>query len=439
MQVISPWDAAKSMTDAPDMPAETEFSGRRGRLFWLALKLGVLTVLTLGIYRFWMKTRLRRWYWSAFRPMGHPLEYVGDPWEKLLGFLIAVVFLAFYIGVVNLLLMFASFSLFNGNVAAYFLSFIGVIPLWFYASYRARRYVLARTRWRGIRFGLAPGAWGYAGRALWHWALAIVTFGILWPRKAFYLEKYITDRTFFGAQVMQQRGKWTALLWPWLCVWFPLVAALFCLALINLFDSLTASNYHSLDGPLTPGALENDMVYRAEDLLFQALPALVVIYLIWQPLALVNYNVKRLRYLTSNKHLAGAQLSLAPRFWRVTGIYFWGYTLATLVATIFLIPIGVVAIFTAMGMGAEIGLDLGQINSIPQVAKAAIAIGSYFLLFLMWSVLMHTFIRFPLLRHYAESFQIQNPAVLDAITQRPRDEFGEAEGFAEALDVGAAI
>ena len=32
----------------------------------------------------------------------HPLEYVGDPVEKLLGFFIAVVILTFYIGIVNL-------------------------------------------------------------------------------------------------------------------------------------------------------------------------------------------------------------------------------------------------------------------------------------------------------------------------------------------------
>ena len=69
--------------------------GARRRLLWLALKMDFLTILTLGIYRFWMKTRLRRWYWSAIRPGGHPLEYLGDPFEKLLGFLIAVVILAF--------------------------------------------------------------------------------------------------------------------------------------------------------------------------------------------------------------------------------------------------------------------------------------------------------------------------------------------------------
>jgi hypothetical protein len=34
-----------------------------------------------------MKTRLRRWYWSSIRPDGLPLEYFGDPLEKLLGIL----------------------------------------------------------------------------------------------------------------------------------------------------------------------------------------------------------------------------------------------------------------------------------------------------------------------------------------------------------------
>lgn len=103
-----------SLTDiapppVPEKGLDVWFVGSRSALFWLALKSGFWTVLTLGFYRFWMKTRLRRWYWSSIRPGGHPLEYVGDPWEKLLGFFIAVVILTFYIGIVNLLLMFVSF------------------------------------------------------------------------------------------------------------------------------------------------------------------------------------------------------------------------------------------------------------------------------------------------------------------------------------------
>ena len=40
------------------------------------------TVLTLGFYRFWMVTRLRRHYWNAIRIQGDPLEYTGTGREK---------------------------------------------------------------------------------------------------------------------------------------------------------------------------------------------------------------------------------------------------------------------------------------------------------------------------------------------------------------------
>ena len=159
------------MAQAADL--QTEYAGKRVPLFRLALVSSFFTVVTLGFYRFWMKTRLRRFYWSAIRPGGQPLEYTGESLEKLLGFLIAVVFLAFYIGIVNLILVFLSFSLLNNNLWAYTLSFVGVLPVLFYARYRARRYILARTRWRGIRFGMDGGAWGYSWRAIVHWLVAL--------------------------------------------------------------------------------------------------------------------------------------------------------------------------------------------------------------------------------------------------------------------------
>jgi uncharacterized membrane protein YjgN (DUF898 family) len=95
----------------------TDYKGAKSAIFRLALATGIRTVLTAGFYRFWMKTRMRRYYWSAIRPGGMPLEYVGRPTEKLLGFLTAVVFLAFYIGIVNLILMFFSFSLLDRPIA----------------------------------------------------------------------------------------------------------------------------------------------------------------------------------------------------------------------------------------------------------------------------------------------------------------------------------
>ena len=76
-----------------------------------------------------MKTLLWRWKWLSIRPCGLPLEYVGDPLEKLFGFFIAVVIIAFFISAVNLIMMFA-------NLTAYAVSFIGVIPIYFCANIR---------------------------------------------------------------------------------------------------------------------------------------------------------------------------------------------------------------------------------------------------------------------------------------------------------------
>jgi hypothetical protein len=387
--------------------APTEFAGSRGPLFRLALRTGLLTVLTLGFYRFWMKTRLRRYYWSSVRPGGHPLEYVGDPMEKLLGFLIAVVALAFYIGIVNLILMYLSFALLHGNVTAYALSFAGVIPIWFFAMYRARRYVLARTRWRGLRFGVERGAWGYAGRALLHWGITVLSLGLLWPRMTFMLEKYKVDRTFLGNQRIHQGGRWQMLYRPFL-------PAL-------LFGMLAA-----IGGLLQTGG---DGAGGGVFLLIGA---------IGLPPAAIHYGVQSTRLLANHRTAGPLGLVAAPRTSRVLGIYAGGYALI-LAALGALIVAGLIAIGTIFGIAAATLPDLTELPDVPAWVPALLGIAAYFSVFLLWGVLGHVFVTLPLWRHYAETLTITGTGDLSAIRQRPRDEFSDAEGFAEALDLGAAI
>lgn len=390
-------------------PLETEFVGRKSPFFWLALKTSLLTVLTLGIYRFWMKTRLRRYIWSAIRPGGHPLEYVGTAMEKLLGFLIAVAFLAFYIGIVNLILMFLSFSLLHNNFVAYGLSFVGVIPIVFYASYRARRYVLARTRWRGIRFGLAPGAWGYAWRALVHWSITILSAGLLWPRMTFWLEKYRIDRTSFGDARFRQGGQWRMLMNPYLHWWGPMAATLGAGVMLGLTE----------------------------------IPGWMVVWLISLPWAYVgwfHYKAASLRLLADHKTIDGAALTSDARTRRVVRVYFLGnmitYLLLGLLAWVMLVA--TVVIMRQFGVTTDQVLT-GQVYGPMKTAFIAVTIVTYFVVFTGWAVLRQVFVTLPLYQHYAETLSIRDPHHLTGISQTKRDEFAEAEGFAEALDVGAAI
>lgn len=386
----------------------TTFTGLRGPLFWLGLRTGAMTVLTLGLYRFWMKTRLRRYFWSSVRPGGLPLEYVGQPVEKLLGFLIAVVFLAFYIGIVNLILMFASLSLFETGGAAYLLSFVGLVPLWFYAAYRARRYVLARTRWRGIRFGLEPGAWGYAWRAMGHWIVTILSLGLLWPRMTFWLEKYRTDRTWYGDLKLEQGGRWTML--------YPAARPL-------IFSVLATGAVSGAAALGSPGWLF---------LLFATVPLFFY--------GLLHYRVRSLQILTNTKRAGGLTLTAEPRVGRILGIHLAGNLIIVVLLG------GLVGILTAAFAGAlaaTVGheaLEFGG-GDLGAPVWAVIAMGAVFYLtvFLLWQVLRQVFITLPEWEHYAETLTIGGAMSLSNVSQRARDEHAEAEGFAEALDLGAAI
>jgi len=420
----------------PTLGLNTDFAGDRGRLFGLALVTGIFTVLTLGFYRFWMKTRLRRFYWSAIRPGGVPLEYLGQPLEKLLGFLIAVVFLAFYIGIVNLVLMFASFALFHGNATAYALSFIGLLPLVFYARYRARRYLLARTRWRGIRFGLEPGAWGYAARGLFYLVLTIASAGLLWPLMTFRMEKYRADRTYYGSLSLHQHGSWTMLYRPFLHVALPMIASLAILAVT------WARLGVPFDGANPLAFLEavfDDEGAGGEALRF--LP-LLIITLPWTLFGLLHYRVHGFRLMAAHKSAGDLRFRALPRTGRMLWIYGSGYTL-----TYFLLSFGIGVLLVAglvILMPIMLGTGLGDMSvdalgELPLWLGTAVSIVFYFAIFILWGVFEHVFVTLPRLRHYAETLTLVGGAGLPGVGQRARDEFSEAEGFAEALDLGAAI
>jgi uncharacterized membrane protein YjgN (DUF898 family) len=391
---------------------QTDYAGRAGPLFWLSLVTGLGSVLTLGLYRFWMKTRLRRYYWSSIRPGGVGLEYVGTPWEKLLGFLTAVVVMAFYIGIVNLILMFFSFALFQGNVIAYAVSFAGILPILFFAKYRARRYILARTRWRGIRFGMEPGAWGYAWRALTHWAITLLTLGLLWPRMSFWLEKYRTDRTFYGDQRLHQGGRW-----------FMLIRAM-----INVY----------IGAGLSLGAVFLAVVFEQP-----ALFLVLVLSLPWLVYGLAYWRAHSFRILANTKELGGAGFRSSPRAGKVLVIYTGGYFLTYLSVLggmiTFVLIAAAVAGFDDLAQVFETVVEENNVTRIPAWAVTAFAISVYFALFLFWAAAAHVFVKMPLARHFSQTLEITNSDTLGSIRQRARDEFAEAEGFADALDVGAAI
>jgi uncharacterized membrane protein YjgN (DUF898 family) len=170
------------------------FLGQR-RFYWrLLIRGGALLMITLGIYRFWLATDVRRFLWSNTEIAGETLEYTGTPLELLIGFLIAIailipVYTGFFLAALDLGTL--------GKLSSVF-AFAALGVLGQYAIYRARRYRLTRTIYRGLRFHQEGSAWAYAFRAILWWIVTALSFGLAYPFQLASLERYKMRNTFYG-------------------------------------------------------------------------------------------------------------------------------------------------------------------------------------------------------------------------------------------------
>ena len=166
-----------------------------GRSFlWLVLRGGLLQLLTAGFYRFWFLTNIRRRLWSATSFDGDALEYTGRGRELLLGFLFAMAILApLFLAYFVLGLEIERFKAFASLPLTLFLYLFGQ-----YASYRARRYRLSRTVWRGVRFWMEKDAWKYAFLSTALFVRSVVTLWIANPWRVAALEQFKMRRTRYG-------------------------------------------------------------------------------------------------------------------------------------------------------------------------------------------------------------------------------------------------
>jgi uncharacterized membrane protein YjgN (DUF898 family) len=175
-------------------PAIVRFTGQNGAFRRLVTRGALLELLTFGFYRFWLATDIRRHLWSNTEIDGDALEYTGRGKELLLGFLVAMAVLA------PLFLLYFLAGLESERYKAFAsLPLYGFLYLFGqFAVYRARRYRLTRTIWRGIRFWMTGSGWAYAVRALLWGLLLIPTLGFAYPWRTAALERYKLGHTFYG-------------------------------------------------------------------------------------------------------------------------------------------------------------------------------------------------------------------------------------------------
>ena len=194
-----------------EQPVPVVFTGARAELAGMLLRGYVLLIPTIGLYRFWLATWKRRFYWANTEIDGDPLEYTGSAIQLLLGFLMA---LAVFVPLYGLF-FFLSTQSSEAAIAGY--SGVAVL-LWFlmgYAIYRARDFRLSRTLWRGIRCDQGGSAWGYALRRFFWSLLVLVTAGLAYPFMAANLWSYRYRHSWYGDRQFSFAGSWKQLARPW--------------------------------------------------------------------------------------------------------------------------------------------------------------------------------------------------------------------------------
>jgi uncharacterized membrane protein YjgN (DUF898 family) len=202
--------------------------------YWrIVVREAILLMVTLGLYRFWLATDIRRFLWANTEIDGESLEYSGTALELLQGFLFAValilpIYIAFTITVLDL----GVFGNFISTSAVLLLAFMSQ-----YGIYLARRYRLTRTVFRGLRFHQTGSAIHYSICAVWWWGWTILTLGFAYPFTRAALERFKMRNTWYG----DLQGRFVGSGWHlfirgflmWLAVLIPMLTTAAALLSIN--------------------------------------------------------------------------------------------------------------------------------------------------------------------------------------------------------------
>jgi uncharacterized membrane protein YjgN (DUF898 family) len=344
MPGMDAYPAATVLTD----PA-VAYRGRLGPLYRLMLVNFALTLVTLGIWRFWARTRIRRFLWAHTFVGGEAFEYTGTGGELLKGFLRALlIFLP-----LGLLVGFG--QLFLPEAVVPFVTIAAYLLLFFLAlvgSFAAQRYQLRRTTWRGIRFGMDGSPFAYGRAMLWRWLLLPFTLFMMLPWIAAASLRHTLGRARFGSARATFAGE-GGTLFPWMI----LAVGVFFLALIPgiavaggviwaAFDAMVRGPGPTLD----PGAI------------LLAIAALYGVLIFAFAMAGAVYAAATLRFTYENATLGALRFGFTPGIGR-TAWFLIGNALLVLASLGLLLPYALHRRmhFLAAGMTVTGTLDLAAI------------------------------------------------------------------------------
>lgn len=301
-------------------------SGRLRNVLPLALKNALFSIVTLTLYRFWARTSIRRRVWSRARVMGDSFEYTGTGFDLFRGFLISLP--CFFLPAIFVFYI-APFVM--EPVVAVWLTlgfYLVAVPLIAAARFWMRRYQLSRTRWRGIRLGLAGSGWSFAF-ASWGWSvLQGLTLGWYTPIARMNRARMLWENARFGDQpfefVSDPEGDAKGLWWPFALGWFgPLLAWIAAWVVSILVAALIAGSAPKLLTQMQQPAMAGAIGIAA--IIVILLLSLVFWLLFWAP-----YRAAAMNKIASMIRLDGARFQLHAKTWSLFGVTLFGWVIVIL-------------------------------------------------------------------------------------------------------------
>jgi uncharacterized membrane protein YjgN (DUF898 family) len=413
-------------TPAATMDRAARFIGNR-RAYWrLLIRGAVLLALTLGIYRFWYATDVRRFLWAHTEVANETLEYNGTPYELLIGFLIAVAVLV----PLNVLLFVPALSLpfgeFVGILAFPLFAFLGQ-----FAIYRARRYRLTRTIYRGVRCHQTGSARRYAVCAVFWWTLIIMTLGLAYPFAQASLERFKMRNTYYGDLAGAFAGSGLRLFLRgfamWLLVIGPLVGALAYAVSAVDWEKLIEAAAAASDPSSFVNQLESAFpgIYPAVMASITAVGASVLLATVLFPV----FQAMMMRWWLSG--LRFGPLVVQSRL-RIRDIY-GAYLRFLLYGFLFSIALGIVA---GLGLAVFGILSVALSSETAEIIGAVGVVLSYVVTMLGFSTIYQGTVRLALWQRTVETAELKGLAVLDQVKAEGEASSAVGEGLADALNVG---
>jgi uncharacterized membrane protein YjgN (DUF898 family) len=418
----------------PRSPVRLRFVGVRRDYWRLMIRGGVLQAVTLGIYRFWLFTDMRRFLWASTEVEGETLEYTGTPVELLIGFLMAIgILVPVYALLFVASLQFGILSRLSGITAFVVLAGFGQ-----YAAFRARRYRLTRTVFRGLRFHQSGSAVRYALRAMLWWIPMVLTLGLASPWATANLERYKMRNTFYGSLGGSFAGSSGRLFIRGIVIWLLIVGPLAA----GLVAAVTAIDWPAVGRALALGTAERVIdALRGNERIYLGLGILVV-GILWSFIfGIVLYPAYQgivMRWWLGGLRLGGAAVASDLQMRR----YYFAYLRYLLYVSLFSIAFAVVAFLVLGLVHASINLTPASILrdrvAGPEVIAAAVTgIVAYVIYILGVSTIYQVVVKMRLWRAAVESVVISGIAALDHVQAGEATSSAVGEGLADALGTGA--